>query len=69
MSWIVVNYDANRPIPGDCSMSSFGAVVVEPGLERSFSGEPCPISERWVPEALAVSGFTRHQQKRQSMSS
>jgi len=61
MSWIMVDIEADGPIPGDYSMVSFGAVVVEPGLERSFYGELCPISEKWVPEALAVSGFTREQ--------
>ncbi|MEO8615127.1 MAG: hypothetical protein ABI600_08310 [Luteolibacter sp.] len=43
-------------IPGDYPMVSFGAVVVESGLERTFYGELRPISEKFVPEALAVSG-------------
>lgn len=42
-------------------MVSFGAVVLEDGLERTFYGETAPISETWVPEALAVSGVTRDQ--------
>jgi DNA polymerase III epsilon subunit-like protein len=42
-------------------MVSFGAVVVEPGLNQTFYGECRPISEEWVAEALAVSGFTREQ--------
>jgi len=46
-------------IPGDYSMCSFGAVVVEPALSKTFYGELRPISERWIPDALAVSGFTR----------
>jgi len=57
----MVDIEADGPIPGDYSMISFGAVVVEPGLERTFYGELRPISEEWVPEALAVSGFTREQ--------
>jgi hypothetical protein len=61
MSWIMVDIEADGPIPGDYSMVSFGAVVVEPGLERTFYGELRPISEKFVPEALAVSGFTREQ--------
>jgi DNA polymerase III epsilon subunit-like protein len=40
-------------------MVSFGAVLVEPELQRTFYGRLRPISERFVPEALAVSGFTR----------
>jgi DNA polymerase III epsilon subunit-like protein len=57
----MVDIEADGPIPGDYSMISFGAVLVEPGLERSFYGQLRPISERFVPEALAVSGFSREQ--------
>ena len=42
-------------------MVCFGAVIVEPSLDRTFYGQLQPISERFVPEALAVSGFTREQ--------
>jgi hypothetical protein len=42
MSWIMVDIEADGPIPGDYSMVSFGAVVVEPGLERTFYGELRP---------------------------
>ena len=59
MSWIMVDIEADGPIPGDYSMVSVGAVVVEPGLERTFYGELRPISENFIPEALAVSGFSR----------
>jgi 3' exoribonuclease, RNase T-like len=61
MAFIMVDVEADGPIPGDYSMVSFGAVVVEPGLERSFYGQLKPISERWIPAALAVSGFSREQ--------
>src|SRR6218665_1780852 len=61
MTWIMVDIEADGPIPGDYSMVSFGAVVVEPGLSRRFQARLCPISERWVPEALAISGLTREQ--------
>ncbi len=61
MSYIVVDIEADGPIPGDFSMVCFGAVVAEPGLQRTFYGKLKPISERFVPEALAVSGFTREQ--------
>jgi hypothetical protein len=59
MSWIMVDVESDGPIPGDFSMVCLGAVVVEPGLGRTFYGKLRPISERYVPEALAVSGFTR----------
>lgn len=61
MRWIMVDVEADGPIPGDYSMVSFGAIVVEPGLERTFYAKLRPISDRWVPEALAVSGFSREE--------
>ena len=42
-------------------MIAIGAIVVEPALDRVFSARLRPISERFVPEALAVSNFTRDQ--------
>lgn len=59
MSYIMVDVEADGPIPGDYSMVCFGAIVVEPSLSRTFYGKLRPISARWVPEALAVSGFSR----------
>lgn len=61
MSYIMVDIESDGPIPGDYSMISFGAVVVEEALERTFYGQLRPISEKFIPEALAVSGFTREQ--------
>ena len=61
MTIISVDVESDGPIPGDYSMISFGAVVVEPGLERTFYGQLKPISDRWLPEALNVSGFSREQ--------
>lgn len=61
MSYIMVDIESDGPIPGDYSMISFGAIAVEPALERTFYGQLRPISEKFVPEALAVSGFTREQ--------
>lgn len=57
----MVDIEADGPIPGDYSMISFGAVIVEPSLSKSFYGKLKPISNRWVPEALQVSGFTREE--------
>lgn len=61
MTHIMVDIEADGPIPGDYSMICFGAVIVEPGLSRSFYGKLRPISQSFVPEALAVSGFTREE--------
>ena len=59
MSYISVDIEADGPIPGDYSMVALGAVVVREGLADTFYGRLKPVSERWVPEALAVSGFSR----------
>ena len=61
MAFVVVDVEADGPIPGDYSMISFGAIVVEPSLDRTFYGQLKPISEKYVPEALAVSGFSREE--------
>lgn len=59
MSYIIVDVEADGPIPHLYSMVCFGAVVLEPSLGKTFYGQTKPISENWIPEALAVSGFTR----------
>ena len=61
MSYFMVDVEADGPIPGDYSMICFGAVVVEPSLDKSFYGRLKPISEKWIPEAQQVSGFTREE--------
>jgi hypothetical protein len=59
LSLYVVDVEADGPIPGKYSMVSLGAVLVEPGLGRTFHGRTRPISDAWLPEALAVSGVSR----------
>ena len=61
MSYIMVDIESDGPIPGDYSMISFGAVVVDEGLDKTFYGQIRPISEKWIPEALAVSGHSREE--------
>lgn len=61
MTWIMVDIESDGPCPGLYSMVSFGAVIVEPGLGRTFYGQCRPISDEWVAEALAVSGHTREE--------
>jgi DNA polymerase III alpha subunit (gram-positive type) len=61
MSYFSVDIEADGPAPGLYSMISFGAVLIEPGLNRTFYAELKPISDRWIPESLSVSGFTREQ--------
>ncbi len=59
MSYIVVDVESDGPIPNKFSMVCFGAVIVEPTLSKTFYGKLCPISDKWNPEALAISGFSR----------
>ena len=59
MSWIVVDVEADGPIPGEFSMICFGAVVVDEKLDRTFYGEVAPISERTNLAAAAISGISR----------
>jgi hypothetical protein len=53
--FISVDIEADGPIPGDYSMSSLGAVVVD-SSEQTFYAEFRPISDRFDPKAAAVSG-------------
>jgi len=52
--------EADGPCSGLYSMISFGLVDVS-RPECSFYAELRPITDAWIPEALAVSGFTREQ--------
>jgi hypothetical protein len=61
MSQIMVDIESDGPIPGDYSMICFGAVVVDPSLDKTFYGKLKPISEKYNPDALAVSGFSREE--------
>ncbi|WP_223788204.1 3'-5' exonuclease [Marinicella meishanensis] len=61
MSVIMVDIESDGPIPGDYSMVSFGAVVVDERLDKTFYGQLRPISDLWLPDALAVSGHTREE--------
>jgi len=55
--YISVDVEASGPIPGDYSLLSLGACsVIDPRLQ--FYVEIQPISDKAVPEALAVAGFT-----------
>ncbi len=57
----MVDIESDGPIPGDYSMISFGAALVEEGLCKTFYGQLKPISEKFIPEALDVSGHTREE--------
>jgi DNA polymerase III epsilon subunit-like protein len=61
MTYIMVDVETDGPIPADFSMICFGAVIVDDFLDKTFYGQLCPISEKWIPESLKISGFTREQ--------
>lgn len=61
MAYIMVDIESDGPIPGDYSMVSFGAVFVNDQLDTTFYGKLKPISEKYDPEALAVSGHSREE--------
>ena len=53
----VVDVESDGPAPGVYSMVCFG--VVDYYTKKSFYGQTAPISLNYIPEALAISGFTR----------
>ena len=61
MAYIMVDIESDGPIPGDYSMICFGAVLVDEQLDKTFYGKLQPISDTFIPEALAVSGFSREE--------
>jgi hypothetical protein len=61
MPYIMVDIESDGPIPGDYSMISVGAVVVDEQLDKTFYGQLKPISDKFIPDALAVSGHSREE--------
>jgi Exonuclease len=61
MAYVMIDVESDGPVPGDYSMICFGAVLVREGLDRIYYGRLRPISDNWIPEALAISGFSREE--------
>lgn len=61
MSYFMIDVETDGPIPGDYSMISFGAVIVDENLDKTFYGKLRPISEKYHPDALKISGHTREE--------
>ncbi len=55
---IVIDVEADGPCPGLYSMVCFGAVCLNENVP-AFYGRTAPVADIWVPDALAISGFTR----------
>jgi hypothetical protein len=61
MTYFVVDIESDGPVTPQYSMVLFGAVVLAPSLTETFFGKVRPISEEWLPKALAVSHLTREE--------
>lgn len=59
MSLYIVDVESDGPAPGLYSMVCFGAVKLSDELDETFYGQTRPITDAFVPEALAISGFSR----------
>lgn len=55
--YVSVDIEAAGPIPGTYSMLALGACLVE-APDQAFYAELRPISDRFVPEAMRVGGFS-----------
>lgn len=61
MRYIMVDVEADGPIPGDYSMIALGAVVVDACLDKRFYACLKPMTDHWQADSLAVSGFSREE--------
>lgn len=57
----MVDIEANGPIPGDYSMISLGAIIVDKMLDKQFYAELKPISNNYITEALKVCNYTHEE--------
>jgi DNA polymerase III epsilon subunit-like protein len=57
-AFISVDVETDGPYPGDYSLVALGACAVD-APDKTFYRELRPISARWDPAALAVSGLSR----------
>jgi hypothetical protein len=57
----MVDIESDGPVPGDFSMIAFGAVALDKQLDKIFFGKLKPIAENFIPEALAISGYSREE--------
>jgi hypothetical protein len=61
MSLFVTDVESDGQIIGKHSIVCFGVVKLTPELDTTFYGQMMPISDQWIPDALAVSGFSREE--------
>ncbi|MEK6948098.1 MAG: 3'-5' exoribonuclease [Nanoarchaeota archaeon] len=58
-TFIVVDVETDGPIPKDYSMISFGAVIVDKDLKKTFQAKLRPISKKYQKERLDFLKLTR----------
>lgn len=58
---VCVDVETDGPFMPDYSIVCFAAIIVEPSLSKVFYGKIRPISDKWNPQALAISGFSREE--------
>lgn len=60
---IVVDIEADGPVPGLYSMVSFGAVLIKDGkIDKKFYGKTRPLEgANYIADALAISGHSREE--------
>ncbi len=58
---VMIDVESDGPVPGLFSMISFGAVIVDEQLDKTFYAEMRPISDQYQIDALKVSGFSRQE--------
>lgn len=59
--WVMVDVESNGPWVPEYSMIQFGAIVVEPELNRTFRVNLHPLNDNHVDEALKVVGVTHEE--------
>jgi len=61
MSWFVVDVESDGPVPPLFSMVCFGVVKVDEQMKTTFYGKTKPITGKWDPQALSISGISREE--------
>ena len=59
MSWFSVDVESDGAVPPIYSMVCFGVVRVDDQMKTTFYGKTKPISDKWDPQALSISGISR----------
>jgi DNA polymerase III alpha subunit (gram-positive type) len=59
--FIMVDVEADGPIPGKYSMIELGAIAVESNFDHIFHRKLRPISDQYDQESLSITGYTREE--------